>query len=300
MSRTETRPRPVATATARPCPSRPLVWQLVALGVALAVNAALGPLLLDVVQYRYGTSMINQAIGLDAVALLVAAPLALAAAALCARAHPAGPVLAFAPATFAAYMMPQYVIGPDYLTLAGNNERAIPFHLATFVLSVAVALTAWQAVGSQQLPPGTARSDRHRVWVMIGLAAFTALGRWLPALPDALSATPRSTTYLDNPTAFWLVCLLDLGLVVPAAVAVAVGLHRGAAWSRKGCYAVIGWFSLVPVSVAAMAVAMHVNGDPLATTANTVTMCAAALVFTVGAVTLYRPLFGPGAAAGTR
>ncbi len=42
-------------------------------------------------------------------------------------------MLAFAPATFAAYMMPQYVIGPDYLGLPGNNERAALFHPAIFV-----------------------------------------------------------------------------------------------------------------------------------------------------------------------
>ena len=77
----------------------------VLLAAALAVNSLLGPFGLDVINYRYGESMVNQAIGLDAVALLVAAPLALAAAWLTQRGHRAGPVLAFAPALFAAYKM---------------------------------------------------------------------------------------------------------------------------------------------------------------------------------------------------
>ena len=50
---------------------------VVALGVLLALSSLLGPLVLDVIDYRYGTSMSNQAIGLDAVALAVGAPLAL-------------------------------------------------------------------------------------------------------------------------------------------------------------------------------------------------------------------------------
>jgi hypothetical protein len=97
---------------------------VIALGVLLALNSLLGPLAFDVIEYRYGPSMINQAIGLDAVALAVATPLAVAAGILIRRGHRAGPVLAMAPALFAAYMMPQYLIGPDYLNLPGNNETS--------------------------------------------------------------------------------------------------------------------------------------------------------------------------------
>jgi hypothetical protein len=269
---------------------RGLSWALVLLAAALAVNSVLGPLLLGTVEYHYGESMTNQGIGLDAVALFVAAPLAVAAAVLMRRGHLAGPVLAFAPATFAAYMMPQYVVGPDYLGLPGNNERAIPFHLAVMVLALAIAIGAWQSIGLRMLPPRSRRSDRRRSWVLLGLAAFTALGRWLPAIADALGDTP-SSSYLDNPTAFWLVGLLDLGLVVPAATATAFALRGGRPWSRTAAYAVIGWFSLVPASVAAMAITMQINDDPLATTANTIIMTTAGVIFTAAAATLYRPLF---------
>jgi hypothetical protein len=127
--------------------------------------------------------------------------------------------------------------------------------------------------------------------VLVGLAAFTALGRWLPGIVDALRDEPSNAEYLDNPTAFWLIATLDLGLVVPAALAAAVGLWRQARWARRAAYAMIGWFSLVPASVAAMAVTMQVNDDPLASTANTVTMVVAALVFTPLAALLYLPLF---------
>lgn len=267
------------------------------LGLALATNSLLGPLVGEVIRYHYGASMVNQAIGLDAVALLFATPLALVAAWLIHRDHPAGPVLALAPATFAAYMMPQYVVGPDYLGLPGNNEDFVLAHIAVFVLAVAVAVLAWRGIDRSRLLPGTVLSDRHRSWVLLGVAAFIALGRQLPAIAQVMADPAGNTTYQDNPTAFWLVAFLDLGLITPASVAGAIGLRRHTDWARTASYAVIGWFSLVPVSVAAMTIAMQLRDDPLASTAGMVLFSAAALVFTAGAVALYRPMFTRGLSA---
>lgn len=264
---------------------------VVVLGVLLALNSLLGPLALDVIDYRYGTSMVNQAIGLDAVALAVAAPLALAAGVLIHRGHRAGPVLAMAPALFAAYMMPQYLIGPDYLNLPGNNEDFALGHIAVFILAVVVAIGAWQAVNPDLLRPNTRESDHRRSWVLIGVAAFIALGRQLPAIIAVMGDPSTSDAYQDNATAFWLVVFLDLGVVTPAALAAAVGLRRGATWARTAAFAVIGWFSLVPISVFAMNVVMRINDDPLVTTADTVLFGVAAVALTIGAVILYRPLF---------
>jgi hypothetical protein len=53
---------------------------------------------------------------------------------------------------------------------------------------------------------------------------------------------------------------------------------------------VIGWFALVPPSVAAMSAAMSINDDPHASTANLVAFTAAAVVFGAYAITVYRPL----------
>lgn len=272
-------------------PPRVLAGSVAALGVALAVNSLLGPLGVDALVYRYGPSMTNQAVGLDLVSLVVAAPLAGVAALLVRRNHRAGPVLALAPALFAAYMMPQYVVGPDYLGLAGNNERFAPAHIAIFVLAVAVAVLAWRTIDPSGLPPDSRRSDRRRAGVLLGVAAFIGLGRQLPAVAGVIGDRTSSAAYVDNPTAFWLVVFLDLGVVVPAAAAAAAGLWWGAAWGRVAAYAVIGWFSLVPVSVLAMNVMMRINGDPLATTADTLAFGAAAIVLTAGAAWLYRPLF---------
>ena len=85
-----------------------LIWLLAGLAVMLAANSVLGPLVTETIEYRYSETLINQGIGLDAVALFGAAPIAIAAAVLVQRRHRAGPALSFIPATFAAYMAPQY------------------------------------------------------------------------------------------------------------------------------------------------------------------------------------------------
>jgi hypothetical protein len=52
--------------------------------------------------------------GLDAVSFAVVAPLAGAAGVLSLRGRPLGALLGFAPAAYAFYMAPQYVLGPDW------------------------------------------------------------------------------------------------------------------------------------------------------------------------------------------
>ncbi len=280
--------------------SRALLTLLVLLALGLAANALLGPLAFEVIDYRYSDSLINQGIGLDAVALGGAAPLALAAGALVRRRHPAGPVLAFIPSTFAAYMTPQYVVGPDYLGLPGNNERFFAFHLALFVLALATAILAWRAVDPQQLRPATDAGDRRRSLVLFGVVAFVFAGRWLTGIVDLTAGDPTSVDYRENPTAYLLIGLLDLGLVVPAAVATGIALRRQRSWARTAAYAVIGWFALVPAAVAAMAVVMEVRDDPNATTGATVLFVVAATVFTLGAAWLYRPMFSSASTGGPR
>ncbi|MBN2113422.1 MAG: hypothetical protein JW785_04770 [Acidimicrobiia bacterium] len=276
-----------------------LAGGLFALGAGLAANSLLGPLLLDVIRYHYSTTLINQGIGLDAVALFGAVPVSVAAGLLLLRGHRAGPLLAFVPTSFTAYMAPQYVVGPDYVGLPGNNEQFFLLHLGLFILAVVLMFGAWQGIDRSRLQPATRRDDRWRSLVLFGVAAFILLGRWLPGLIDLVGGNPANADYVENPTAYLLIGVLDLGLVVPAALAGAAALLRGVGWARTAAYAVIGWFALVPASVAAMAIAMQVNGDPNAGVADVVVFSVAAVVFTAGAVLLYRPAFaaprvGPG------
>ena len=259
----------------------------------LAANSMLGPLGLETIEYRYSESLINQGIGLDAIALIGAVPVAIWAARLVIRRHPAGPVLAFIPGTFAAYMAPQYIVGPEYLVLPGNNERFFVFHLALFVAGIATTVVAWHSIDRSSLEPSTAQSDRRRSLVLFGVVAFIFGGRWIAGIVDLLGGEPTNLDYQENPTAYLLIGVLDLGIVVPAALAAALGLRRHASWARTAAYAVIGWFALVPAAVAAMAIVMQVNDDPNTSTGATAGFVLAAIVFTLGAASLYRPILQP-------
>jgi ABC-type Na+ efflux pump permease subunit len=90
---------------------------------------------------------------------------------------------------------------------------------------------------------------------------------------------------------YWSIFFLDLGVVVPTAIATGIGLLAGAAWARRAVFGVVGWFALVPPSVAAMAIVKLLRNDPNATVGDTAVLAAVTLMFWLVAVRLYRPLF---------
>jgi hypothetical protein len=144
-------PKTPAVATHR---SPWLAFGLVLIGVGLAAVALLGPAVTQLVDYRVSETLRNQTIGLDAVSLFGVAPLALIAAVLVLRGHVAGPALALGIGAYTSYMFVQYIVGPDYADLPGNNERLFPLCLLLFAAGWIVALAAWQAVA----PPGSGRT----------------------------------------------------------------------------------------------------------------------------------------------
>lgn len=273
-----------------------LALGLFVLAALLAANSILGPFLAGVIEYHYSETINNQGIGLDAVALILVAPVAVAAGVLVLRGPTAGPLLAFAPATFAAYMMPQYVIGPQYLDLPGNNENFFALHLATFIVAGAVFLGAWNSAGADA-PQPSGRRRPVATWFLLLFPAFLVFGLYLPGFADALASEPDRREYLDNPTAFWIVAFLDLAIAAPLGVAAGVGLVRRSAWSGKALYAVVGWFALVPLSVAAMAITMVAKDDPSGSTGKAAAFVVFAVVFTAFAAWLWWPLVGNSAKA---
>jgi hypothetical protein len=292
------RPRPPALASARPRVAaastsvqadRWLIAGLVSLSIGLAAVALLGPLATGIVDYRVTETLRNQLIGLDAVSLFIVAPLALLAALFVRRGRAAGYALSLAVGAYTAYMFLQYVVGPAYTTLPGNNEKLFPLCLAIFIGGWLVALTAWNRIGPTDTP-GSRRRDRLIGRIVLPLLALLAFVRYVPALADAMSSTPESAGYLAGPAFFWAIALLDLGIFLPATIATCVGLDRGKPWSHKALYLVAGWFGLVGTAVAAMAIAMQINDDPSASVGNTIATTVLGVTFVVLAIAVYRPL----------
>ena len=253
---------------------------MVLLGLGLAVNTLLGPLLAGVIEYPFTDTVRNETLGLEAVTLMLVAPLAIAAGVLALRGHRAAGVLALGPTGYAAYMLVQYVVGPQYSTY----QPSIAWHLVLLVISAALLLTAWASVHTEQLPV------RSRGWavVMFLLAGFV-LSRWLPAFTGMAAGEPVPAAPPDL-TMYWSIFMLDLALVVPAAIATGIALLTGAAWAGTALYGVVGWFALVPPSVAAMAIVKLVRGDPNAAVGDTVVFIVVTVIFFAIAIWLYRPL----------
>lgn len=283
-------------------PTTALRWPAYALfGLAamLMANSTLGPAGTDVIRYRMSATLVNQLIALDVVSFVLIAPLCVVAGVLVLRRHASGPVLALGPTAFTVYMTAQTIVGSDYLGVAGNNERWFPWHLGLFVLAVATLVGAWSQIDPSRLPSWSPRRRRRTAGALFAVAAFVAFGQWLPTLADITSSQPTRADYLESPAITWLIALLDLGLLVPAAVAAAVGLLLGAAWAGQAAYGVTGFLALVGPAVAAMAITMQVNGDPNAAVADAAVMTSVGLLLAALAVAVHLPLLRAAPSTGT-
>ncbi len=260
------------------------------LGVLIAVTSVAGPLLWGVMRYRTSPTTLNQLLGGDAAALFVIAPLAGLASVLVSRRHAAGTLLASGIGVFALYTYTQVIVGQEYLRLPGNVEAFFPLLLAVFVLAGATVVIAWRAMPTR-IPALPRRLERIAGGVLLALAVFLVAGRHLRPLLLAWSDPTSLTEYASSPTPFWLVKLMDLGIIVPIATATGVGLLRRAAWARRVMYPLLTAYTLLGVSVTAMGLVMNLHGDPDASLAMTGGFAAFTAVFAALTVALYRPLF---------
>ena len=265
--------------------------ELFLLGGFVTVYVVLGPLVLDVIHFRTSVSGLNQVRGGDLAAIAVVVPICMMVGWLAWRGHPAAPVLALAPAMFAMYTYSQLILGNEYLRLPGNIERFFPLLLAMFLLAAAVVLRCWRLTEVERLPVSSRRLEQGSGMLLVIVAAFIVLGLHLPNFIDALRDHPTGTAYLSTPTAFWVVKFYDLGIVVPSALTVGIGLLRRKMWARKPAYAILGGYVLLAWSVAGMAWSMLMNSDADASLAQAISMTGLAGAGAVFAYFLYRPLF---------
>ncbi|WP_372595381.1 hypothetical protein, partial [Actinotalea sp.] len=248
--------------SAAPARDRVLAGALIAAGAGTAAVALLGPLVADVIVYHVSPGALNQIAGGDVAGLTVVAPVSILAGVLVLLRHRAGAVLALGPAGYIAYTATQLALGGDPGRYPGNSERFFPLYLGLLVLALLIGVRAWNAIDLERLPaPGRGVNRALGTFALV-VAGFLALGLHLPGLLDAWSAQPSAPEYLADPVVFWLVKLMDLGLVVPALLAVGWGTLRRAPGVQRATYAVAGWMAMLGTAVAGMAVVMQVTGDP--------------------------------------
>jgi hypothetical protein len=261
---------------------------LLGLAGCLVALTVLGPLITNVIQWRIRPTILSQLYGLDAVSLIVVAPVAAFAGISALRGRPGGALLGFAPAAYAVYMVPQYVLGPDYAHLAGDNERWFPLLLVLFALGVVGTALAWAEL-TTDLPTGSARAERLVGRRLLPAVAVVVFVRYVPTLADWMSSHPQAKDYVAGPSFSWAIALLDLGVALPATVAVCGGYRRAASWARPGLYALTSWFALVGAAVAGMAIAMQLRDDSAMTAPQMLVMTILGGLLLALAGALYAP-----------
>jgi hypothetical protein len=258
---------------------------LVVLAALLLTNAVLGPAGLDVVAYPLPESLLNQLRGLELVTVGLVVPALVLAAVLTQRDSPAAPLVALGPCGYASYMFVQYVVGPDRTTLS----PALLLHLAVFTAATWLAVWSWGLAVTTEWPVPQPAQRRRWAALLAGLAAFVAL-RYLPLLVGSFSHADIPEEFALAPAFYWSVVLLDLGLVVPAAALAARAALLGSRLAVPATYAVVGWFALVPPSVAAMALVMLVRDDPYASLPTTLLLTVVSVLTTAVAARMFRRL----------
>ena len=99
-------------------------------------------------------------------------------------------------------------------------------------------------------------------WALVAVAVCLVLGLHLRSAILAWSDPDRLVEYVSSPPPFWLVKLLDLGIVVPVALATGVGLLGGAAWADRTAYVVLTGYTLPGRVGGEHGLIMYANGDP--------------------------------------
>jgi hypothetical protein len=262
---------------------------LVLLGLGVAASALLGPLVLDVLHYHASPGAIDHVRGGDVAALLLVAPTALLAGILTLRGRMSGLVLGMGPTIFTAYIYPQLAVGGEFLRYEGNSEQFFLLNLGLFVLGLLGAVGCWASVDVDQLPRTSRRFDKFLIGFLTVAALFLVVGLHLPGLLAIWAGSPTEE-YLADPALFWIVKLMDLGIIVPVMVGVAVGLARSWPWADKAKYAAVGWFALLGSAVAGMAITMQLTAAPGASIGLVVGFGLIALAGLALAWALYRPL----------
>ena len=258
---------------------------LLGLAMLLLGNALLGPAGLGLLDYPLPTTLLNQLRGLELVTVALVVPTLVGAAVLARRGNRAAPLVAFGPCGYAAYMFVQYVVGPDRVTYS----PVLLVHLVVFATAAALTAWSWSLASRTTWPPPAPRRRRGWAVLLLVLAAFVVL-RYLPLIIGSVTNEMIPDEFAEAPAFFWSIVLLDLGVVVPATVAAAVAALRGAPLALPATYAVVGWFALVPPSVAAMAAVMVARDDPYASVPTLVLLAATSVVTTVAAVRMFRRL----------
>jgi hypothetical protein len=235
---------------------------LVLLAAGLVATAMLGPLGLGVLVWRVSPSGLIQLYGAHIAELVLVVPSMLAAAWLWRRGHALAPALALGGAAYALYVSVQFVLYPDYTLHEGNNERFFPLFLPLVTLAWFVAIRAW---GALDLSPPAPPRWLGRAFAGVVLTTSSLIGPlWLSQVLGIAVSGTLPPDYAESPAGFWLIRLVDLGVIVPLSLTTAAGVWRGRAVAMRAAPGVASFLTLELGAVLAMGLVQLWLRDPTA------------------------------------
>jgi len=255
-----------------------------ALGVGIAVNSILGPLMLGVIRFRESANMETQLLGGELTSLYLAAPMAFIAGVLWWRGSRLAPAVGIGPAGYALYTYVQFVLVPDYARYDGNNERFFLLYLALVMVGGWLVWRAWHELWSVRIANLTSTvANAYGVLLLVVNGAFAIA--WLASLLLVAIDGP-TVEYVEHPTGFWLVRLMDLGFIIPFGVTTGIGLLSRAPWASRNAYAFAGTQALLACAVSGMAIRMWAYNDPASSLALLVVSTISAIALSTAYATL--------------
>lgn len=232
------------------------------LALGLVVAGILGPLGIGVIRFHMTELVENQYLGGEIVTLFVAAPVLAVAGLLWLRGSPLAALLAFGPALYTMYTFITVIVGQEYARFSGNAGNAFVLYVALIAGSFLLVLLA--AARVLALPtPEIPRGERMALGItFLGIVAFFALA-WSGQIALVYRGDPPAE-YVDSPTLFWLIKMLDLGFLLPAFALAGVGVLRRQAVPVRVAAGMTGYAVCMSAAILGMAIAMHLKGDPSA------------------------------------
>lgn len=166
--------------------------------------------------------VVAEGVGWDAVTLLFAAPALLVAAGLIARGSLRARLFALG---ILAYFFYQYLMYAVFWALGPLFPAFVALYAASATAIVWIASTVEIAALPGQV---SARFPRRGMVIFSALIALLLLGMWVPRIATGLRGDLAGAGLLGMPTL--TVQAMDLGMLVPLAIATAVLLARGRPW----------------------------------------------------------------------
>lgn len=230
--------------------------------VVVAAVALLGPLGLGVIQYRTSQSGRWQAMGVDAVNLLLMVPvLVIGGILLLLRRDGAKYFLILAPVTLFSLAL-EAGVGQEWSKYVGNVERYAWLFIIEIVLALVLLVGTLPMFSDLDVPRFGKRGLRIYVgFVTLLLVLFTVM--WLSELIEvSTTGNTVSGSYSNAPVAFWAVRFMDLGITIPLGF---LGMYLLLTRPERAYSLVLlffGFFVSMGTTVTAMGIVMVVNHDP--------------------------------------